>query len=222
MPQLTQKLRDEILAISDPVLRGRWQRYFAIPTDLQKTLFDQVFADKIGEIIKEKYQLGYENMTRVAKIIGLIFLGELPVKNFITALKDELGVDIQKAQAIAQDINISIFQPVRESLMQVHGLAERGLARNETRADAENPQKLTPPTPPENNQQVREELVARLKSQQSAPPAMQPSPVQPKGSPYQARPAQYFVAPRKNIIDLRTNKRKNSNRRKYNGFFADY
>ena len=74
MTRLTQQLRDEILAIDDPVLRGRWQKFFAIPTDLQNILFDQIFADKIGEIIKEKYQLGYENMTKVAKIIGLIFL----------------------------------------------------------------------------------------------------------------------------------------------------
>ena len=64
------------------------------------------------------------NISTVARIIGLIFLGELPIKNFIAELKNKLNVDVAQAQAIAQDINQSIFQPVRVSLMQVHGIDE--------------------------------------------------------------------------------------------------
>ncbi len=136
MSKLTPQLREEILAISNPKIKLRWQRFFIIPENLQDAMFDPPVADKIWDLINEKYDLGDNNVTKVARIIGLIFLGELPIKNFIIALQNELRINVQTATAIAQDINQAIFQPVKESLMMVHGL-DRGSTPNQTRIHAD-------------------------------------------------------------------------------------
>jgi len=232
MPKLTPQLRDEIITISDPVIRERWQKYFSIPVDLQNMLFDQMFADKIGEIVKERYQLGYENMTRVAKIIGLIFLGELAIKDFITALKNELNVDAETAKAIAQDINLAIFQPVRESLMAVHGIAAtpqsaasqppQSLPADKT-IDApqiSNSQFLISKQAPNPNNQILNESQADFEAQRQKEKLITKLKNQNNGNikdnaPYQARPASYRVS-LKNIVDLRKMKSK----KKHNGFFS--
>ena len=54
----------------------------------------------------------------------LIMLGITPTADFIKNLSERLGVDKEKAKAIAEDINQKVFQQVRASLRKVHGLPE--------------------------------------------------------------------------------------------------
>lgn len=182
-------------------------------------------ADSIWTTIKEKYHLPVSNVSATAKIIGLIFLGELPIKNFIASLKNELGVDVATAQAIAQDINQAIFQPVRNSLMAVHGL-ERGSTPNNNapayrqagiNADNNQVKKMEPQ--PNNNyevQQRREEIIKKIRPVNNEPPP--PRSNQGRNSAGQAPPARpaSYTAPRRNVVNLRNIKRKG----KYNGFFT--
>ena len=123
MAQLTPDQLERLSQISNPILRQRFGVFYQLPNDLQDSMFSEQVSGGIWKITKEKYQLSDKNVSAVARIIGLIFLGELPIKNFIVSLQRDLNVDVKTAQAIAQDINMAIFQPVRESLMQVHGLA---------------------------------------------------------------------------------------------------
>ncbi len=240
MAQLTPQLREEILAIRNPRVKMRWQRFFAIPENLQEAMFDPPVAEKIWDIISETHGLDDVDVTKVAKIIGLIFLGELPIQNFIGALQKELKIDVQTAQMIAQDINQAIFQPVRESLMAVHGLKNNTNTRIETNDTNQNTpnnndnrmrqppaikQPYTPPQPQINaeaTQRQREELLNKLKNQQPQNrPYQPPRPVPPpqkSNSPTNgtsARPATWNI-PNKNVVDLRKIKNKN----KYNGFFS--
>ncbi len=211
---ITSKTREDIAEIANPRVRQKWQRFLTIPADLQTAMFDPPVAEKIWDIVSEKNGLGDENVSPVAKIIGLIFLGELPIKNFIVALKNELGIDNEKAAAVAQDINQAIFQPVRESLMQVHNINPKIPNNQSGSTQYQSPQN--------NTGQSREELLARLRSQNTSP-QMTPPPTPTQRQPFQARPAQYYYAPNRNIIDLRVKKRKNSNtKKKYKGFFASY
>ena len=121
--QLTIDQIEQLNQISDPVARRRYGILFQLPQDLQDTFESEHTTDNVWNIAKVKYDLADRDVSKVARIIGLIFLGELPIKNFIAALQRDLNTDVKTAQAIAQDINLAIFQPVRESLMQVHGLA---------------------------------------------------------------------------------------------------
>ena len=220
---------------------------FQLPQDLQTSFESDVTTNSVWNITKEKYGLADTGVSAVARIIGLIFLGELNIKNFIAALRDELKIDVQKAAAIAQDINAAIFQPVRESLMQVHNIPRMNAdqnadlrGNNNFNADnqpRETPNPQTDPNtriyPNDANRQVssyRPQAPPRLRSGQA--PLRQgyagqassvPTGHLPQGDKFQdprsATPAVYNV-PRKNVVDLRNIKRKRYNRKRYEGFFS--
>ncbi|MBI2466093.1 MAG: hypothetical protein HYV66_02615, partial [Candidatus Sungbacteria bacterium] len=134
--QLTPDQLARLSEIPDPTTRQRFTAFYQLPQDLQTLMFSEQTSGSVWQIAKEKYNLADKDVSVVARIIGLIFLGELPIKNFIVELKNMLGVDTIKAQQIAQDINVAIFQPVRESLMRVHGI-ERGPTPNRTQIHTE-------------------------------------------------------------------------------------
>lgn len=119
-PEQLNKLRD----VEDPILRRRFALYYQLPQDLQDSMFAGETSDSVWSVTKEKYNLSDENVSAVARIIGLVFLGELPIQNFISELASVLNIGKEKAGAIAHDINQIIFQPVRESLIKVHGIEE--------------------------------------------------------------------------------------------------
>ena len=191
--------------ISHPLVRQRFAVFYQLPPDLQESMLAEGTAESIWNLIKDKYRLPQTSISATARIIGLIFLGEMPIKNFIAALKNELNVDVATAQAIAQDINQAIFQPVRNSLMAVHGLenANPRMSANDTNKNTN--QSSTIPQQPNSNyeaQQRREEMLRKIRPPQNNNPPL-------------ARPASYTI-PRRNVVNLRNIKRKN----KYNGFFT--
>src|SRR3989344_1842603 len=108
-----------------------WAIYRGLPKDLQTTLFAEETADKMMAI-KEKFALKENYFSELVRLVSRILLGKVNLPEFIKLVIEATSSDTQKATAIAQDINMAIFQPVRESLMRVHGL-ERGLTRNNTR-----------------------------------------------------------------------------------------
>lgn len=120
--QLTLDQLEQLNQISDPAARRRYAALFQLPQDLQIAFESEATTNSVWSITKDKYHLADGDIGKVARVIGLIFLGELPIKNFIAELKNKLNVDVATAQAIAQDINQAIFQPVRESLMRMHGI----------------------------------------------------------------------------------------------------
>lgn len=197
---------ERISQISNPLIRQRFGVFYQLPADLQESMLAEDTAGSIWRITKEKYNLTDRNVSAVARIIGLIFLGEMPIKNFIVELKNALGVDVQKAQQIAQDINQAIFQPVRESLMKVHGIEQ--YANQTPNVKAQMPNQVQNPNvktlrPQTNNgydtQRRRDEVLSKIRPPQ--PPV--------------ARPASYVKL--RNTVDLRRIKRKNN---RYNGFFT--
>ncbi len=119
---LTPEQLSNLKEIRNETLRRRFGLYYSLPEDLQEWLFSEETANRLYSITQEKNILNLENARRVARIVGLVVLGEVPVKDFIRRLASDLGIDQPKAAALAKDINEQIFQPVRNSLMAVHGL----------------------------------------------------------------------------------------------------
>ena len=191
--QLTLDQIEQLNQISDPVARRRYSVLFQLPQDLQTAFESEATTNSVWSITRDKYDLADGDIGKVARIIGLIFLGELPIKSFIIELKNALGTDTATAQAIAQDINQAIFQPVRQSLMRVHGIEQYANQRMNTN-DTNTTTNIRP-----------------------AKPAQTPQPTPPqlnRDTPSTARPANYINP--KNIVDLKRLKKKN----RYNGFFT--
>lgn len=122
---LTPQQLERISEVDSPILRQRYALYVQLPEDLQETMFAEKTTNTIWVILKDKYNLTKENLNILSKVIGLVMLGEIPIKNFVIELAKELGIDNNQASSLAQDINQQIFQSVRESLMEVHGIREK-------------------------------------------------------------------------------------------------
>ncbi len=236
---LTPEQLTKLSEISNPLVRQRFAVFYQLPQDLQESILAEKTAESIWNLIKNKYNLPKKSINATARIIGLIFLGELPIKNFIVALQNDLNVDVKMAQDIARDINMAIFQPVRESLMQVHGLASDTNTRmhaNDTniqnpKSEIQNTKQYINPNIP-NNQKPVAEPRHQVQYQQPIRPA------QSQNDDYEARrrreevlnkiknqpparPAMFRMIPNKNVVNLRVlAKKKRYKKNEYDGFFS--
>ncbi|MDP3764716.1 MAG: hypothetical protein Q8Q95_03805 [bacterium] len=224
--QLTLDQIEQLNQVSDPVARRRFSVLFQLPQDLQTAFESEQTENSVWDIAKVKYDLVDSDVSKVSRIIGLIFLGELPIKNFIAELKNKLNVDIQKAQAIAQDINQAIFQPVRTSLMQVHGITSTENPKSSSFAKAtkdkqipllrppfargygvaQQPVKLTPPAYQpsyDNAQKRRDEVLSKIRQQ-----------------PPPAKPASFYFSRNIRPNNLKKSKMTKRVNNKYDGFFS--
>lgn len=119
---LTPEQLSLIKEVEDPIARRRFALLYRMPEELQEKFFAEETTDTIWLVLKSRHQLADEDLIAVSRIVGLIFLGEIRVKDFIRQLMSDLQIDQPKAAAIAKDVNEQIFQPVRGSLLEVHGL----------------------------------------------------------------------------------------------------
>src|SRR3989344_5525688 len=97
------------------------EKYDNLPDDLKTALFSSVVTSNILNIGK-KYGLPVDKTGELADETGLVMLGVTPPGEFIRNLTRRLEVDPAKAKAIAEEVNQTIFQPLRESLKKIHGL----------------------------------------------------------------------------------------------------
>ncbi|OGF78978.1 hypothetical protein A2W54_01845 [Candidatus Giovannonibacteria bacterium RIFCSPHIGHO2_02_43_13] len=95
----------------------------SLPQDLQDAFFSDEVSQNIIDIGK-KHGLMLDKVGILGDETTLIMLGITPTADFIKNLSERLGVDKEKAKAIAEDINQKVFQQVRASLRKVHGLPE--------------------------------------------------------------------------------------------------
>ncbi|MEK7502843.1 MAG: hypothetical protein AAB556_00165 [Patescibacteria group bacterium] len=97
-------------------------RYLNLPEDLQKALFSPQNSEAIFEIGK-KHGLAVDKMGELADETGLVMLGMTKPSEYIKNLSQRLGVEPEKAKAVAEDINQKVFAPIRESLKKIHGIS---------------------------------------------------------------------------------------------------
>jgi hypothetical protein len=96
------------------------------PTALQYASVSMNTAEKI-------FDIGQKNGTPektgfIAATVGYTLCGLLPIRLLIEALRDELGVQDQLAQNIAQDIRREILAPVAHDLAAMQPQAEKNYA----------------------------------------------------------------------------------------------
>lgn len=109
-----------------------------LPDDLRKTLLSEDFG-LIIQLIGGDVGITPEKALDVEDEVTLVLMGFSHPKDFVRNIQSKIGVDEQKARAIAEKVNEEIFQPVKESLKIVHNIKDEG-------APATTP--VTPPVPP--------------------------------------------------------------------------
>jgi len=94
-------------------------QYEKLPDTLKDAIFSAEIAEKMFAIGK-KHGLTMEKTGFAAEETGFVILGLLPPREFASSLASRLDIDMDKAVAIASDINHQIFFPLREALKETH------------------------------------------------------------------------------------------------------
>jgi hypothetical protein len=97
------------------------KRLKSLPEDLQSAFTSSAVTEAIIDIGK-KHNLMVDKIGRLGDETGSVMLGITPPKDYIKNLMAMLEIDKVKAKEIAEEVNQTVFQPVRESLKKVHGL----------------------------------------------------------------------------------------------------
>lgn len=95
-----------------------WKLYEMLPDELKRALFSADNAQSFSEICK-RYEI-LDKTAEIAKYIGRVFLGVLPVDEFKAILREELKFDEKLAKEVFHDINRFIFFPVKGSLTALY------------------------------------------------------------------------------------------------------
>ncbi len=93
------------------------EKFNTLPEALQEAIFSVETADEMMKIEK-KNGLTIEQTGKLASITGLVMLGLLAMKDYVAEIEKELGVEREKASAVADDVNLAIFIKIRDLIQQ--------------------------------------------------------------------------------------------------------
>lgn len=96
-------------------------RYQKLPEELQAAMYDFDVADKTFQIGK-KHGLSTDKIGAMAEILGYVVLGFIGPREFVKALSEDIGMDMEKAKALASEINSALFTPLRGALKRAHDI----------------------------------------------------------------------------------------------------
>ena len=121
-----------------------------IPSDILKIVFDERTPFQISEICIKNGVEEEEKIEEIAHQIGLVLLGKLPPKQLRAALEKEAKLDPLTATKINQEINQTIFAPVKSFLEEVYKMEIVPPTEPKVTPPEEKPPiPSTPPAPPE-------------------------------------------------------------------------
>lgn len=97
-----------------------WQLYEKLPKELQKAIWAEETAENIANIC-ERNRVPKDKIPEIAKFVGNVLIGILPVENFQKTLEEELKLEKELTKRISQEINNLIFEPLKENLEKIYG-----------------------------------------------------------------------------------------------------
>lgn len=101
------------------------QKLESLPTDVQNAIFGVETTEVIANI-QQKYKLHVDQTGKLAEEVGLVMLGFSRPNEFVGKIAKNLRVTQMTAVEITKDINDKIFNPIKESLKQIHNLENSG------------------------------------------------------------------------------------------------
>jgi hypothetical protein len=92
--------------------------YEKLPEELKEAIFSTETADSIWNVY-ERNQI--KKVSDLAECVARVLHGVLPVEEFQKVLEKELKLKKDVAEKVFQEINRSVFFPVKESLATLYG-----------------------------------------------------------------------------------------------------
>lgn len=99
------------------------KNYSRLPKEIKVVLDSEENTDKIYDL-GSKHDLHIDKIGLLHQEINLVMLGVVKPQEFIPNLREKLKVSDEEARKIALEVNEQIFNPIRESLKQVHAMGE--------------------------------------------------------------------------------------------------
>src|SRR3989344_219350 len=127
----------QFIKMEQDITKQIQERMEDLPEDVQKAIKSADLEKKIQEI-GQKHKLHIDQVASLSDETLLVMLGFTSPADFPDGLMKELSVSNDQALAVAQDINDTIFMPIRESMQEY--MAERALLHSLV-------SKETPPEP---------------------------------------------------------------------------
>src|SRR3989338_4699603 len=133
------------------------KRYHLLSKSLQSVLFDERTSDTIHKtcLIRD----AETHTSTIAKLTGRVLLGYLRPELFALEIQKETGIDMQKAQLVAHDLDMEIFSAIRLELNKLYPptiqtptvqtwMAESGIRNQESGIFGNRPSENLPPVKP--------------------------------------------------------------------------
>ena len=99
-----------------------------LPKDIQELFEDSALSDAVFEIADKHEITGGKELNILLATEGVL-TGLIAPVDFVKILSDALGVPWEKAALIAQDVNRSVFNYVKDSLKEIHKVAPTAVAQ---------------------------------------------------------------------------------------------
>ncbi len=91
------------------------KRFERLPNEVKKLLYSEEMHAIIVRV-GQKHQLHIDQMALLEAETGQVMLGFVETKDYPRQLTDALKVDMAKAEAIAQDMNVMLFLRIRDAM----------------------------------------------------------------------------------------------------------
>ena len=119
--------------------------YEQLPPPLQEAIFSQENAKTFAQIC-QRHNIADKSQV-IAKYIGRVLLGLLPVEDFRIKLEEILNFEEKLSKEVFHDINRFIFLPVKAELNQIYyGIQPPPQAKEEEKKESEEAE-IKPPEP---------------------------------------------------------------------------
>jgi len=90
-----------------------------LPEELKEALFSEKVTDAIFNVC-ERNEIPDEKISEVSKLVGEVFLGLLPLEEFMEALEKRLRLSSEVARKVHREIFRFVFYPVKEALTSLY------------------------------------------------------------------------------------------------------
>jgi hypothetical protein len=92
----------------------------SLPENIKEVLASPETATAL-EGLGKKFGIQLDQLDDLFEQVGFVLLGITLPRDFVTSLQSKLGLPREQVNQIAKEVNEKIFQPIRESLKEVHG-----------------------------------------------------------------------------------------------------
>lgn len=120
IPSASQDLLwDELYTIVSDKDLMREVNWFEAPDEIRKYLASIETSTKIDKI-GVSFDLGYGQISALAKNIKYVFIKEVLLKDFISVIIKDLKIENKIADRVTQEVKSQIFVPMREYLLKIY------------------------------------------------------------------------------------------------------